>query len=153
MVWRQHTRNCLCFFYHFYIMFENTVYLVHKTTILHYTPKQWHTSHLLWYILIQSYSKWCKGVLKVICLQLSFLIWDTYDPLFYMATSHDFISIRTFWIEQIRADGVGTWTQWRSQPHSPWWARVPLSLFFLKYPSLFLMFWPPGRQVTDPGKL
>ena len=30
--------------------------------------------------------------------------------------------------------------QGRSQPHSPGWARVPLSSFFLKFRSIFLIF-------------
>ena len=30
--------------------------------------------------------------------------------------------------------------QGRSQPHSPGWARVPLSSFFLKFQSIFLIF-------------
>ena len=41
--------------------------------------------------------------------------------------------------------------QGRSQPHSPGWARVPgpLSSFFLKSRSFFLIF-PPGKALAVP---
>ena len=49
-----------------------------------------------------------------------------------------------------------------SQPHSPGWARVPLSSFFLKFRSVFLIypqsllifssFWPSGWVPRLPGK-
>ena len=54
-------------------------------------------------------------------------------------------------------------SQGRSQPHSPGWARVPLSSFFLKFWSIFLIFrqtllifFPhfgsPGGRVAHPGR-
>ena len=53
--------------------------------------------------------------------------------------------------------------QGRSQPRSPGWARVPLSSFFLKFWSIFLIFpqtlliFPPhfgspGGRVARPGR-
>ena len=54
------------------------------------------------------------------------------------------------------------WIQGRSQPHSPGWARVPLSSFFtqvstnLSYFSsnnlFFSSFWPYGWATRPPGK-
>ena len=53
--------------------------------------------------------------------------------------------------------------QGRSQPHSPGWARVPLSSFSLKFRSIFLIFssnftyflphfGPPDGRVAHPGR-
>ena len=50
-----------------------------------------------------------------------------------------------------------------SQPHSPGWARVPLSSFYLKFQFIFLVFpqtftyflphfGPPGGRVPHPGR-
>ena len=47
--------------------------------------------------------------------------------------------------------------QGRSQPHTPGWARVPLSSFFLKFLSIILIFSskfpnfrPPGKALATP---
>ena len=51
-------------------------------------------------------------------------------------------------------------TQGRSQPHSPGWARVPLSSFFPQISIIFSSnfthclphFGPPGGRVAHPGR-
>ena len=63
-----------------------------------------------------------------------------------------------------RIAGVCCPNQGRSQPHSSGWARVPLSSFFLKlwsifliFPQTLLIFFPhfgsPGGRVAHPGRL
>ena len=77
----------------------------------------------------------------------------------YTAQFKNFTTARMHW----HMPGTHVWAQGRSQPHSPGWARVPLSSFFPQilinlsyFSSNFTHFLPhfgsPGGRLAHPGR-
>ena len=110
--------------------------------------------------------KECANHRTIICLSFYGLRWKRFlaqykgpKPDHLYRYIDDYIGIATNCSE---TDITNFITQWRSQPHSPGWARLLLSSFFLKFPSLFSYFslyFPcfcphfgaPGGRLAHPG--